>query len=441
MEEPAFKLIPRLPHESIPVMNQVQYDTDWYDTACEDPNGNGSITCTGEDGEVKRTIRQKGCALVSMAMLLNYHGVETNPLDLNAFMVEKGRFAPGGSVWWDAVDLAAAAVDSVIEFRAGGSIANLRNDICRYGPQIVEVRRPGQHFVLAVGMTDDEGTVLVHDPGTQLIPQPRQLSDFTRTVGVRNYRGAQRTDSIGYKLTVSFHSPGEVLLTDPLGRRVGVDPERGNSFVEIPGAYYDTAAIATLVDDDLFIDDEEPSRQLYVPGALDGDYAVDVIGTGMGVYKLHIQRYDTEHRRDEILFADVPISHGERHQYRLRYDQSSIGSAEGPLLSGGFAGGGQRADVDAFLSYARPGERRVRVPVEISSYSLMVFYGETVDPTTFRAELNGQDISDSFHPVAGGMDVVTLSLQPGRNTLLLEIAGLARGRTSTDRDRLVFLVE
>ena len=107
-----------------------------------------------------------------------------------------------------------------------------------------------------------------------------------------------------------------------------------------------------------------------------------------------------------------------------------------------FDGKGQRpADVNTFLSYANPLEMRTELPSGSTEFPLHIFYGVTIDPATFKAELNRQDISSQFNPKPVGDQVVELNLRKGRNVLLVSIKGKRKdGRTAKDSDRLVFIV-
>ena len=107
-----------------------------------------------------------------------------------------------------------------------------------------------------------------------------------------------------------------------------------------------------------------------------------------------------------------------------------------------FDGKGQRpADVNTFLAYANPTRIETDLPVDTSKFSLHIFYGETIDPATFKAELNKQDISSRFDPKPVGDQTVELSLKKGRNVLTLSIEGEREDKKkSKDKDRLVFIV-
>lgn len=107
-------------------------------------------------------------------------------------------------------------------------------------------------------------------------------------------------------------------------------------------------------------------------------------------------------------------------------------------------GKGQRStDVNTFLRYANPSDSTtVTLPANASTYPLAVVFGETIDPGSFSATLNGADISTQFTVNAGETSVASLALANGRNTLVLSIDGLRNdGRTATDTDRLTFIVK
>lgn len=102
-------------------------------------------------------------------------------------------------------------------------------------------------------------------------------------------------------------------------------------------------------------------------------------------------------------------------------------------------GGGQRSDVDTFLSFNNPLKKTVNTPAGINSFSVGIVYGPTIDPLSFDATLNGQPFS-GFSPVSGTQEVVTIPLSTGRNVLKLSVVGIrSDGRFATDRDTLTFI--
>lgn len=107
-----------------------------------------------------------------------------------------------------------------------------------------------------------------------------------------------------------------------------------------------------------------------------------------------------------------------------------------------FDGKGQRpADVNTFLAYANPTQMKTDLPAGTKKFPLHIFYGETIYPATFKAELNKQDISSQFNPKSVNDQVVELGLEKGRNVLILSIEGKREDdKTTKDSDRLVFIV-
>jgi len=77
------------------------------------------------------------------------------------------------------------------------------------------------------------------------------------------------------KLKVRLHSPATLLVTDPFGRRVGGLSEV-ESVSEIPGAVYGGM-------------DSEP-QTVFVPILRDGEYTIELFGTGYGQCKLEIEQ-------------------------------------------------------------------------------------------------------------------------------------------------------
>lgn len=131
-------------------------------------------------------------------------------------------------------------------------------------------------------------------------------------------------------------------------------------------------------------------------------------------------------------------------------DDSFRGTTVGPrTLSGDDAAflGGRRPAVDGFLVFLNIADGDTRnAPVGIViKFSLS---GEVVDRSTFRAELNGEDVTASFQPSNPPGDLTAVfalgssPLKQGRNVLVTSVEGIVPGtnRTATDTDRLTFSV-
>ncbi len=440
--EGSFTLKPTLPPGTVPKQYQTSFPDEPYNTLCTDAAG-ASYACRGEPNEIKRTIKEKGCALTSAAMLLNYFGIPIDAKTLNDYLLSLGEpdgYGPGGAVNWFGVLKRAEQDNQRLTFRKNTSATpqDLRNRICRFGPQIVEVKNR-QHFVVVTGLNDAETDFVIADPAD---PNGRKNGLLNQDYGgfksVREF-GPASQPTFEEVLLAELHSPAELLLTDPLGRQVGFDPARGSSFAEIPSASYDSSQYGVVQDDETIAQPDPLWKELYVPLPTDGEYVVQVTGTASGTYTLNLLGYDRAGRSAGFLGRDIPISSGEVHQYAFQFSATDM-SGGTLALSGGFLGGGQRTAVNALLSYARPGQTRTTLPAGATTYSLMVFYHAGVDPSTFQADLNGVSVTTRFTPTPGGSETVNIPLQSGRNVLKLSVSGNVGGRVATDRDQLTFLV-
>lgn len=105
-----------------------------------------------------------------------------------------------------------------------------------------------------------------------------------------------------------------------------------------------------------------------------------------------------------------------------------------------YSGGGQQpAEVNKFLRYASPVDNRNKVPAN-STFTVLVYYGLTINPATFSASLDGADITSRFHPTPGGADAVTIAIGTSTTKLHLSVDGAkASGGKGTDSDTLTFL--
>jgi len=158
-----------------------------------------------------------------------------------------------------------------------------------------------------------------------------------------------------------------------------------------------------------------------------------VTATAPESYTLDLRAWDrsgTATARPQL--RDVPTGPGVVHIYRLDY----ASTARTPLkLRGRFEG-------DRLLAYANPTSTETRLKAGVTSFPLVIFYGARIKPVTFNALLNGDNISGRFTPEPEGYQIVRIPLRPGRNTLVLSVAGAtASGQPATDTHRLVLRVE
>ena len=227
----------------------------------------------------------------------------------------------------------------------------------------------------------------------------------------------------------------EALVVDPLGRKLGLDPITSQRYDEIPWSGYG-APIRDVSTEEM----RNPPKEIEITGAINGDYLVRVTGIGSGKYGIQVWLDNkTRQSYSKTLASDVQTSRNAVHTYSVHYDSTNLSAT---AASGGFDGGGQRPkDVNKFLTYANPSDSQTDLPAGTATFPLMIFYGNNAITSTFKASLNGIDITSLFNPNPGNHETVTINLTAGRNVLSLSTEGNLPTRVATDTDRLVFIVK
>jgi len=257
--------------------------------------------------------------------------------------------------------------------------------------------------------------------------------------GIKSY--AQDIEPVGGLMIFVGSAPDEVVnalaelfITDPKGRKAGLDISTGAVLQEIPNASYGNERLGGY---------EGGLFESITPAS--GIYKVAVIGTGSGKYVVGATAYDINFKVSsyDIIGTTYP---GKVDNYEILYSSAPgsqvraffVGSSEIPV----FDGKGQRpTDVNKFLQYFNPMQARTELPLGTSSFNLIIIYGNTIKRETFTAVLNGKDIRGKFNPLPGKSEIVNLPLTKGSNTLVLSVKGLRMdGRTAEDTDRLTFIV-
>lgn len=119
-------------------------------------------------GATRSTLGREGCAVASAAMVLRYHGADTDPGRLNRFLRQTpGGYTPEGWIYWEkAAEVAPDLVSFLLpHYEDDPSFALLDLNLLRGNPSIVRLRYPSgiTHFVVVVGKVGFD--YLVQDPG------------------------------------------------------------------------------------------------------------------------------------------------------------------------------------------------------------------------------------------------------------------------------------
>lgn len=224
---------PRPRPPSFPYFSQL--DPVWANQEYDHANSLGPFFCGN-------TIAGCGCAITSSAMLLKYHGVakspsglETTPDTLNSWLKNNKGYAFDALKW---NSIASYSVEANKNFGsqkirfAGTGNANdfqtLDSDISDNRPSILQ--EPG-HFIVA--NAKQETTYSISDPA---FANRKTLASYSNTY--LSSRRFEKTNTDLSTIYISTPAPNEVLFTDSIGRRVGKDPQTGETFQEIPNSYY-----------------------------------------------------------------------------------------------------------------------------------------------------------------------------------------------------------
>ncbi len=212
---------------NIPLIKQT--DQLWANTPY-DHAASQSLTCG-------KTIKECGCALTSLAMLLNFHGVTkdpegkpTTPATLNNYFnkdaqcVSSGCVSQGyvfGDVLWSAADRYSAdaykkfGTQKIVSLNSANDAKwdkeSVANDIKNNQPVIIKVEK-NEHWALAVGI--DQETFVLNDPlrNVDRLNSP-PYSNFAYAI-----RRFKKTASDFSSLTFTTKSPSKVTITDPNGK-------------------------------------------------------------------------------------------------------------------------------------------------------------------------------------------------------------------------------
>lgn len=121
-------------------------------------------------GPTSSTLSSEGCAVASAAMVLRFHGADTDPGHLNrALAATPGGYTPTGWVYWEkAAEASGATVLHAYEGPPRHRLAD--RNLVRGNPVIARARMPSgtTHFVVICGKEGDH--YLIRDPGSRHVP-------------------------------------------------------------------------------------------------------------------------------------------------------------------------------------------------------------------------------------------------------------------------------
>jgi hypothetical protein len=216
----------------------------------------------------------------------------------------------------------------------------LTRSLCSLQPAILMVQWPGfpvGHYVSATGksVVNTIDTWRIHDPERTYVTS---LQEKYQNI----FWGIQKvkTEVPQEFLSFALHSPVEIVVTDPDGKKQGFNPLTQTFFNEINEAYYDTDLLAS-VEEGFSGSIEQKLLQIGKPKA--GIYSIDVFGTGNGDYALETV-YSLGDIVHKLPIVSGAIASGDLHTYILQFNSNSENSV---LI---------RSLPVSFEMYGKPGE-------------------------------------------------------------------------------------
>jgi hypothetical protein len=274
------------------------------------------------------TIADSGCNLVSMTNILSYYGAAANPQDFQNWLVER-YYAPAHGLSSRYItdrgvnrnDFSNAIIGEYSEHLVAtgkASKAIYANGVIRTNElegivgelqagRPVKIQVPGRpggtgtHFIIAYGLVDptkssfDQIDILIFDPGHGSYVRSgtrrtfNTLADYSEFIGGTDWltdatdRVFRYSTDATHPLILELHSPANMLLTDPLGNRVGID-SLGQIFEELLGSQYYEEEPFTLLDSDIPVG--EVTKNVLIPQLVPGNYTLELFGTGTGFYSI-----------------------------------------------------------------------------------------------------------------------------------------------------------
>ncbi len=222
-----------------------QSDDRWADTTY-DHGDKQNLFCGS-------TIKDCGCVLTSLAMVLQYHGVTKlqggellDPDSLNDYFnkgtscTDDGCVSKGyvfGNVRWNAVNQLSKFAHDVysspkVQFSGvhGYSVEKVSEEISHKNPVILKSPHES-HWFIATG--EKPSTFYIHDP----LFERYTLSD-TYNNSASTIRTFEKVNSNFSLIEIYTKETSQILLTDMYGRKTGYDSVTKNTLQEIPRSAY-----------------------------------------------------------------------------------------------------------------------------------------------------------------------------------------------------------
>ncbi len=289
-------------------------------------------------------IRNCGCAITSIVMLGRYYNIEmgtdgsdTNPANINNWLTNHNGYVRGGRLKWGKGIEYLGFIDEITgkkmvrlnfdHYNASASIdiEEIDNYITSAKPVIARSDRFGHYFVID---NKDNNTYKIKDPlwyNTETLNDDKNISnhiqDYDNHFDIANLFSYLPTPKpLRASIYIYLASPAELLVIDPLGRKLGRDPVTDIAYNEIPDSSY--TKDGSIMSSDVPINLEGiHGRVIYISYPLNGEYNIKVIGIDSGSYALDFSVYNEVGEATDINLEGI-IDKGVTSNYSLNYNSN-----------------------------------------------------------------------------------------------------------------------
>lgn len=295
----------------VPLYTQsdLRWDGDIY------ANGRGNIPDPNNptDKPCGQDILHCGCAITSIVMVAHYYGINNGidgtpitPLSLDAYLDSHDGYTAFGDVNWSVPadyandSLAGLKLQHPTVIAASTDGATLDSPLNQYlrvlEPAILHNDSVGHFFV-----ADDQlaTTYSIKDPAFFLTKTLHDNAPSTSTTAhdygnkfnsIHLYTAVPESTAMTQDIYITMSSPAELLITDPNGNMLGVNPISDTTYNQINGAVYSSEGISdgTLANPG----SGHETKFAWIPAPVSGQYNVQAIGTGSGSYTLQTVSHD-----------------------------------------------------------------------------------------------------------------------------------------------------
>lgn len=260
-----------------------------------------------------------GCAITSMVMLGRYYGINTStdgmsvdPSTVDKWLLSHNGYTSLGKVYWSKVIDYLGFVDQTTNKKMVRFIFNPKTDwntsstsprISSYlnsGQPIVAYNDKARHYLIIDNKLS--GTYTTKDPAwynTKTLNDTQNYNNHVRgygnyfkTANIFTYLETPKLATASMQITLS--SPAELLIIDPQGRKLGRDPITNLVYDEIPEAAYVYDGPIVTSDTDIDPSQIHETKEINIEAPLDGQYQLQVVGTGAGSFGLELTSFDLQ---------------------------------------------------------------------------------------------------------------------------------------------------